>query len=133
MSKRPTSERPSNPTSNVMFFFFPSYLEHARGMEALPKKDGKPGGRFDAACGQTWKHGIRCRLTRTFVGVRSQNEARVRPLGLLAAWLACAVFSEDADEHASAVPFLCFGERAENRNALVAQPNGADRTASARG
>ena len=78
-----------------------------------PKKDGTPGGRFEATCGQTWKHGIRCRLTRSSVGVRSQNEARGRPLGLLAAWLACAVFSEDADEHSSAVPFLCCGERAD--------------------
>ena len=45
-----------------------------------PKKDRKPGGQFDATCGQTWKHGIRCRLTRTCVGVRSQDEARGRPL-----------------------------------------------------
>ena len=80
----------------------------------------------EATCGQTWKRGIRCRLTRTSVGIRSQDEARGRPLGLLAAWLACAVFSDDADEHASAVLFLRFGERAEHRNALVAQPNGAD-------
>ena len=58
---------------------------------------------------------------------RSQPERSMRQaLGLLAAWLACGVFSKDADEHASAVPFLCFGERAEHRNALVAQPSGAD-------
>ena len=91
-----------------------------------PKKDGKPGGRFDATCGQTWKHGIRCRLTRTWVGVRSQNEARGRPLAFWQRGSLCGVFSKDADEHASAVPFLCFGERAENRNAVVGQPNGAD-------
>ena len=94
-------------------------------MEALPKKDGKPGGRFDATCGQTWKHGIRCRLTHLCWSSQPERSTR-QALGLLAAWLACAVFSEDADEHASAVPFLCFGERAEHRNALVGQPNGAD-------
>ena len=61
------------------------------------------------------------------LGWRSQPERSTRQsLGLLAAWLACAVFSKDADEHASAVPFLCFGERVEHRNALVAQPSGAD-------
>ena len=47
-----------------------------------PKKDGKFGGRFEATCGQTWKHGIRCRWTRTSVGVHGQNEARGRLLGL---------------------------------------------------
>ena len=57
-----------------------------------PKKGGKPGGRFEATCWQTWKHGIRCRVTRTSVGFRGQNEARGRRAGLLAAWLACAVF-----------------------------------------
>ena len=88
-----------------------------------PQKDGKPGCRFEATCGQTRKHGIRCRLTRTSVGVRGWKEARGRPLGLLAAWLACAVFSKDA---CPAVPFLCFNERAEHRNALVTQQNGAD-------
>ena len=54
--------------------------EHFGHVTHHPKKDGKPGGRFEATCGQIWKHGIRCRLTRTFVGVRSQNEARGRPL-----------------------------------------------------
>ena len=90
----------------------------------------KPGphGRFEASCGQTWKHGIRCRLTSACVGVRGQNEARGRPLGLQAAWLACARFSKDADEHASVALFLCFGERTAHRNAFVAQPHGADLT-----
>ena len=80
-----------------------------------PQKDGKPGGRVEATCGQTWKHGIRCRLTRTWVGVRSQNEARGRPLAFWQRGSLCGVSSKDADEHASAVPFLCFGERAEHQ------------------
>ena len=90
-----------------------------------PKKDGKPGGRVAATCGQTWKHGIRCRLTRTSVGVRNQNEARGRPLAF---WQrgSFVLYFRGCKEHASAVPFLCFGERAEHRNDLVAQPNGAD-------
>ena len=55
--------------------------------------------------------GIRCRLTRTSLCGRGQNQAGGRPLGLVAAWLACAGFSDDADEYASAVPLLCFIER----------------------
>ena len=61
------------------------------------------------------------------LGWHSQPERSTRQaLGLLAAWLACAIFSEDADKNASAVPFLFFGELVEHRNAHVAQPSGAD-------
>ena len=82
-----------------------------------PKKDGKPGGRFEATCGRIWKHGIRYRLTRTWVGIRSQNEERGRP---------SLVLYFPKMQTKMPPPFLCFGERAERRNALVAQPNGAD-------
>ena len=52
-----------------------------------PKKDGKPRGRFDATCGQTWKHGIRCRLTRTTGSpVRSAHQMLARVTSAMGTW-----------------------------------------------
>ena len=112
--------------SSISAEFLPFVAGASIALHTVEATSPTTGGRFEATCGQTWKHGTRCRLTRTSVGVRGQNEARGRPLGLLAAWLAGALCSEDADEHASAVPFLCFDERAEHRNALITLQNGAD-------
>ena len=68
------------------------------------KKDATPGGRIRSNLWAVLKHGTRCRLTRTCVGVGGLNQARGRLLDRLASWLACAEFYEDADEYAFAVP-----------------------------
>ena len=83
-------------------------------------------GRFQAVCGNTAMHGKLCRLTRTSAeSVRTGGAAaQARPLGLLAAWLAAAQFSETMEDHKAAVGFLRKRERSEAGQRLMELPSG---------
>jgi len=90
------------------------------------QKDGPNKGRFQAVCGNTAMHGKLCRLTRTSAESARHDgaEAQGRPLGLLAAWLAAADFTETMEDHKSAVAFLSKQERSDARQQLMELPSG---------
>jgi hypothetical protein len=71
-------------------------------------------------------HGKLCRLTRTSAESARHDgaEAQGRPLGLLAAWLAAADFTETMEDHKSAVAFLSKQERSDARQQLMELPSG---------
>ena len=82
--------------------------------------------RFEAQCGDWENHGKQCRLTRAALGfkVEGRREAQVRPLGLLAAWLAGTGACGSKEAHESLVAFLTREDRVEQRNKLLESADG---------
>lgn len=89
-------------------------------------KDDESKGRFQVVCGNPL-HGGRCRLTRTNCAPQraGRNAAQGRPLGLLAAWLACSDSCETKEDHDAAVAFLSAADRRQCRIELLGMASGA--------